>query len=73
MATRGPRRTAGHGVLLDPEVIAEMRAHLPDVADRTVAAITEEVPSYHDALSGSMGEIIRNAVQLALVGFLSRS
>jgi hypothetical protein len=48
-----------------------MRAHLPDVADRTVAAITEEVPSYHDALSGSMGEIIRNAVQLALGGFLS--
>ena len=71
MATRGPRRTAGHGVLLGPDVIAEMRAHLPDVADRTVAAITEEVPSYQDALSGSMGEIIRNAVQLALGGFLS--
>ena len=54
-----------------PEVIADMRAHLPDVADRTVAAIIEEVPSYQDALSGSMGEIIRNAVQLALGGFLS--
>ena len=71
MASRTPRRTAGHGVLLAPEVIADMRAHLPDVADRTVAAIIDEVPSYQDALSGSMGEIIRNAVQLALGGFLS--
>jgi hypothetical protein len=48
-----------------------MRAHLPDVAERTVEAILEEVPSYQDALTGSMGEIIRNAVQLALGGFLS--
>ena len=71
MASRTPRRTAGHGVLLAPEVIADMRSHLPDVADRTVAAIIDEVPSYEGALSGSMGEIIRNAVQLALGGFLS--
>src|SRR4051795_11212867 len=48
-----------------------MRSHLPDVAGRTVAAIIEEVPSYQDALSGPMGEIIGNAVQLALGGFLS--
>ena len=48
-----------------------MRAHLPDVADRTVAAIIDEVPSYEGALSGGMGEIIGNAVQLALGGFLS--
>jgi hypothetical protein len=52
-------------------VIADMRAHLPDVADRTVAAIIDEVPSYEGALSGGMGEIIGNAVQLALGGFLS--
>jgi hypothetical protein len=71
MASRTPRRTAGHGVLLSPDVIADMRAHLPEVADRTVAAIIEEVPSYQDALSGSMGAIIGNAVQLALGGFLS--
>ena len=71
MATRPGRSTAGHGVLLTPDTIAEMRAQLPDVADRTVAAIIDEVPSYQDALSGSMGEIIRNAVQLALGGFLS--
>ena len=36
-----------------------------------VAAIIAEVPSYDDALTGSMGENIRNAVQLALGGFLS--
>src|SRR5215210_5761988 len=71
MASRTPRRTAGHGVLLAPAVIADMSAHLPDVADRTVEAIIDEVPSYEGALSGSMGEIIRNAVQLALGGFLS--
>ena len=71
MTSRTPRRTAGHGVLLAPEVIADMRAHLPDVADRTVAAIIDEVPSYEGALSGGMGEIIGNAVQLALGGFLS--
>src|SRR3954447_9988234 len=71
MTSRTPRRTAGHGVLLSPAVIADMRSHLPDVADRTVAAIIEEVPSYQDALSGPMGEIIGNAVQLALGGFLS--
>jgi sugar diacid utilization regulator len=40
-------------------------------AERTVAAITEEVPSYSDALSGPMGETIRNAVELALGGFIS--
>jgi len=48
-----------------------MRARLPAVADATVAAIIAEVPSYEGALTGSMGENIRNAVQLALGGFLS--
>jgi hypothetical protein len=48
-----------------------MRARLPAVADATVTAILAEVPSYEGALTGSMGENIRNAVQLALGGFLS--
>ncbi len=65
------RRTAGHGLLLTPEAIGEIRLRLPGVADQVVAAIIEEVPSYEDAFSGSMGETIRNAVQLALGGFLS--
>ncbi|MBB6628167.1 helix-turn-helix domain-containing protein [Nocardioides sp. KIGAM211] len=71
MPARTPRRTAGHGLSLDPEAVAEMRSRLPQVADATVNAIIEEVPGYVGALSGPMGENIRNAVQLALGGFLS--
>src|SRR3712207_4649271 len=48
-----------------------MRAELPEVAEHVVAAVIAEVPSYTDAFSGPMGETIRNAVQLALGGFLS--
>jgi hypothetical protein len=66
-----PRRTAGQGLLLPEEAIAEIRLQLPAVAERVVTAIIEEVPSYEDAFSGPMGETIRNAVQLALGGFLS--
>jgi PucR-like helix-turn-helix protein len=54
-----------------PGVIAErLRADLPEVAERTVAAIVVEVPSYADAFGGEMGRAIENAVQLALGGFL---
>jgi hypothetical protein len=54
-----------------PAVVAEgMRAELPSVAERTVAEIIVEVPSYADAFSGDMGRVIVNAVELALGGFL---
>ena len=66
-----PRRTAAHTLQLTPETIGEMRSRLPQVAEQTVAAIIDEVPSYADALTGSMGENIRSAVQLALGGFIS--
>jgi PucR C-terminal helix-turn-helix domain len=66
-----PRRTAAHSLQLTPETVEEMRSRLPQVADKTVAAIIDEVPSYADALTGSMGENIRSAVQLALGGFIS--
>src|SRR6478609_357721 len=56
---------------LNSRTIDELREALPDVAERTVAAITDDVPSYADALSGPMGETIRTAVQLALGGFIS--
>lgn len=56
---------------LDPGVAALLRPDLPRVADRAVSAIIDEVPSYAGALSGQMGETIRNAVQLALGGFLT--
>ena len=52
------------------DVAAAMRAELPEVAERTVATIVVEVPSYADAFSGEMGRAIGNAVQLALAGFL---
>ena len=66
-----PRRTAAHTLNLTSETIEEMRSRLPQVAEQTVAAIIDEVPSYADALTGSMGENIRSAVQLALGGFIS--
>ncbi|MFC7495294.1 MULTISPECIES: PucR family transcriptional regulator [unclassified Nocardioides] len=65
------RQTADHGRRLPPKAVERMRAELPDVAEHVVAAIIDEVPSYTDAFSGAMGETIRNAVQLALGGFLS--
>jgi hypothetical protein len=52
-------------------VIVAMRADLPKVADDVVASVIDGVPSYQDALSGSMGATIRNAVQIALDGFLT--
>lgn len=58
-------------VRLNDPTIAELRVILPAVAERTVAAITRDVPSYSDALSGPMGEAIRDAVELALGGFIS--
>jgi hypothetical protein len=69
MAT--PRPTSEHRLRLPPEAAERMRADLPGVAEHVVAAIIEEVPSYTDAFSGPMGETIRDAVQLALGGFLS--
>jgi hypothetical protein len=54
-----------------PGAVAErMRAELPSVAERTVAEIIVEVPSYADAFAGDMGRVIVNAVKLALGGFL---
>jgi len=71
MSRPAPRRTAAHGLHLTPATIEEMRSRLPQVAEQTVTAITDEVPSYAGALTGPMGENIRTAVQLALGGFIS--
>ncbi|MCW2815675.1 MAG: hypothetical protein JWN84_3130 [Nocardioides sp.] len=65
------RRTADHGLLLPTAVAIQIREGLPRVADEVVTAIIDEVPGYTDAFHGPMGETIRNAVQLALGGFLS--
>ena len=58
------------GLELADEVVAELQAVLPQMAERTVTAVTVEVPSYAEAFSGRMGQNIENAVQLALGAFL---
>jgi hypothetical protein len=55
---------------IDDQVVGVLREQLPQVAARTVAAVTAEVPGYSGALSGAMGENIGAAVQMALAGFL---
>jgi hypothetical protein len=55
---------------IDEQIVEALGERLPGVAAQTVAAITAEVPSYTGALSGSMGENINSAVQMALAGFL---
>lgn len=55
---------------LADEVIAELEAVLPRMAERTVTAVTVEVPSYTRAFSGRMGQTIENAVRMALGAFL---
>jgi hypothetical protein len=69
--TRNPRRSIAHDLELSPAMLEEMRGVLPDVAEHVVGAVIAEVPSYADALAGPMGQTIRNAVQLALGGFIS--
>ncbi|MDT7793813.1 MAG: hypothetical protein QOD59_3249, partial [Mycobacterium sp.] len=58
------------GLVLNDQVVAALQAVLPAVAERTVAAVTIEVPSYTDAFSGRMGQRIEGAVQMALGAFL---
>jgi hypothetical protein len=58
------------GLELSDEVVAELQAILPRMAERTVTAVTVEVPSYARAFSGRMGQSIENAVQMALGAFL---
>jgi hypothetical protein len=67
-AVGAARGTAG--LDLDPTISAMLRARLPEVAEKTVAAVTAEVPGYAGALSGEMGANIEQAVQTALGGFL---
>lgn len=53
-----------------PDQIASLRARLPRLAEKVVAAIVEEVPSYSEPFQGRMGRTIETAVALALDGFL---
>src|SRR5215212_7262690 len=62
--------TASDETAIPTAVAYAMRTELPSVAQATVAEIIVEVPSYADEFTGHMGEVIRNAVELALGGFL---
>ena len=53
-------------------VMEAMRADLPTVSDAVVQAVVAEVPSYSRAFAGPMGDTIRQAVGMALAGFLDR-
>ncbi len=55
---------------LPPQVVAPLRDGLPEVAVRTIGAITAEVPAYAEAFSGELGPKIGNAVRAALGTFL---
>ncbi len=66
----GPTVRGVAGLEIDERVVAALRDRLPSVATATVAAVVVEVPSYAGALSGSMGDNIEAAVQMALGGFL---
>lgn len=64
-ATREAARIA-----LDERVARALQARLPLLAERTVTAITAEVPSYSGTLTNQMLDKISNAVQIALGTFL---
>ncbi|MEV0810831.1 helix-turn-helix domain-containing protein [Micromonospora sp. NPDC050200] len=55
---------------LDERVADRLRGQLPVVAERTVSAITAEVPDYSGTLTGQMRDKIENAVRIALGTFL---
>ncbi|GAB7044341.1 helix-turn-helix domain-containing protein [Catenuloplanes niger JCM 9533] len=56
---------------LPPAVVVLLRHALPEVAGRTVTAITAEVPAYAEAFAGEMGAKIEGAVRAALAMFLN--
>ena len=69
MSEAGTGQRAAH-LNLDAGMAATLRGRLPVVAERTVSAITAEVPDYSGALTGAMRAKIENAVRIALGTFL---
>ena len=66
----GPLLTPGQAFALDQGLVDLLRGKLPEVAEHTIAAVMDEVPSYAGAFGGPMGNTIEQAVQMALAGFL---
>ncbi|MFG1721109.1 PucR family transcriptional regulator [Micromonospora chalcea] len=65
----GTGQRAAH-LNLEAGMAETLRERLPVVAERTVSAITAEVPDYSGALTGAMRAKIENAVRIALGTFL---
>ena len=55
---------------IPPGVAGAIRAELTSIAAATVGEIIVDVPSYADEFTGHMGQVIGNAVELALASFL---
>ncbi len=55
---------------LPAAIASEMRRDMAGVAEKTIAAVISEVPSYRDPFRGRMGRNIETAVKVALDGFL---
>ncbi|PZG02033.1 PucR family transcriptional regulator [Micromonospora deserti] len=70
MAERSEATRRAARLELDAPVAGALRERLPLLAERTVTAITAEVPSYSGTLTGQMRDKIENAVQIALGTFL---
>ncbi|QGN49149.1 PucR family transcriptional regulator [Micromonospora sp. WMMD558] len=70
MADRSEATRRAAGLALDEGVARGLRDRLPLLAERTVTAITAEVPSYSGTLTGQMRDKIETAVQIALGNFL---
>ncbi len=73
MSNTGPTPGPQPEVRLDAIVVAALREELRDVSEQVVEVVIAEVPSYRDAFAGPMGQTIRDAVALALDGFLELS
>ncbi|HET9073432.1 MAG TPA: helix-turn-helix domain-containing protein [Solirubrobacteraceae bacterium] len=56
---------------LSPAVAEALQARVPQVAERVLAAIVNEVPLYADPFRGGMGANIERAIRVALDGFLA--
>lgn len=55
---------------LPPAIVEAMREGMAGVAEKTIAVVVTEVPSYRDPFQGQMGRNIEVAVKVALEGFL---
>ncbi len=66
----GVRPVRAGALRLPRPVVAAMREHLPEVAERVIDSVMREVPAYSEPFRGRMGRNIEVAVTMTLGGFL---